>query len=171
MHTMELGDFSVTYRVAGLLSDVKNLISARSRLRAAAMDALHRGGVEIVSPTFMNTRAFEVGKQFIPKPTGIVKAEEAEATKAEQLAFDKADEAESQEIMLLSHDKIVNEISKVEELIKESEDEAEKARLERRRARLDARTRRYVGRSRLVRRGGAGEERRLRRRGRHAATL
>ena len=35
----ELGDFSVTYRAAGLLLDVDSLISARSRLREAMLDA------------------------------------------------------------------------------------------------------------------------------------
>ncbi|MEJ2274148.1 MAG: mechanosensitive ion channel family protein [Woeseiaceae bacterium] len=42
----ELGDFSVTYRVAGLLEDVTSLISARSRLRAAMLDALHAADIE-----------------------------------------------------------------------------------------------------------------------------
>ncbi|HKK22042.1 MAG TPA: mechanosensitive ion channel domain-containing protein, partial [Pseudohaliea sp.] len=35
VHVRELGDFSVTYRVAGLLEDVKSLLSARSRLLEA----------------------------------------------------------------------------------------------------------------------------------------
>ena len=33
------------------------------------MDALHGGGVEIVSPTFMNTRAYNKDRAFIPQPT------------------------------------------------------------------------------------------------------
>ena len=57
----ELGDFSVTYRVAGLLTEVKALVSSRSRLRARVLDALHRGGIEIVSPTFMNQRQLQPG--------------------------------------------------------------------------------------------------------------
>ena len=36
VHVRELGDFSITYRVAGLLEDVHSLISARSKLRVAA---------------------------------------------------------------------------------------------------------------------------------------
>jgi small-conductance mechanosensitive channel len=51
---LELGDFSVTYRVAGFLSDVKQLLSVRSRLQASVLDMLHGAGVETVSPTFMN---------------------------------------------------------------------------------------------------------------------
>ncbi|NNF38683.1 MAG: mechanosensitive ion channel, partial [Gemmatimonadetes bacterium] len=67
VHVRELGDFSVSYRVAGLLKDVESLISARSRLREAMLDSLHEGGVEIVSPTFMNTRAVGDGPLFIPE--------------------------------------------------------------------------------------------------------
>ena len=39
-----LGDFSVTYRVAGLLTEVKHNISRRARLRSRVLDALHKGG-------------------------------------------------------------------------------------------------------------------------------
>ncbi len=46
---LDLGDYSVTYRVAGLLTETKQLIAFRSRLRAAILDSLHEGGVEIVS--------------------------------------------------------------------------------------------------------------------------
>ena len=49
---LDLGDFSVTYRISGLLTNVKRLLSARTRLRAAMLTALHEAGVEIVSPTF-----------------------------------------------------------------------------------------------------------------------
>jgi small-conductance mechanosensitive channel len=91
----ELGDFSVVYRVAGLLEDVTSLISSRSRLRAAMLDALHTAGIEIVSPNFMNTRNLGEHDRFIPvksrAPTG------AEQITAEQIAFDKAEDAASVE--------------------------------------------------------------------------
>ncbi len=51
-----LGDFSVVYKVHGLLQDVKSIISARSRLKGFVMDALHDTDIEIVSPSFMNQR-------------------------------------------------------------------------------------------------------------------
>ena len=41
---LELGDYSITYRVAGFLPEPKTLISARSRLRACMIDALHGVG-------------------------------------------------------------------------------------------------------------------------------
>jgi len=93
IHIVDLGNFSVAYRVAGLLTEVKHLLSARSRLREAMLDSLHKGGVEIVSPTFMNTRAFKPEEAFIP-PTSPAPAA-AESDKAEAVVFDKADEAES----------------------------------------------------------------------------
>ena len=91
----ELGDFSVTYRVAGLLEDVTSLISARSKLRAAMLDALHSAKIEIVSPNFMNTRTLKENHRVIPAPSRTA-APQVHAL-AEQLAFDKADDAASVE--------------------------------------------------------------------------
>jgi small conductance mechanosensitive channel len=54
-----LGDFSVTYRISGLLTEVNRLLAKRRELRRRTMDGLHEADVEIVSPTFMNTRAFD----------------------------------------------------------------------------------------------------------------
>ena len=109
VHVRQLGDFSVTYRVAGLLEDVKSLISARSRLRAAVLDSLHAAGIEIVSPNFMNTRAIAEGKMFIPEPTRKVAAQKA--TQAEDIAFDKAEEASSAEEIRKSIELIDAEIA------------------------------------------------------------
>lgn len=91
---LDLGDFSVTHRIAGLLPEVKQLVSARSHLRGHVLDALHEAGVEIVSPNFMNTRAIGPDASFIPKPS---KRSAAESTRPEDILFDKADEAESLE--------------------------------------------------------------------------
>lgn len=63
----DLGDFSISYRIAGLLEDVQSLISARSDLRKSVLDALHGAGIEIVSPNFMNTLALEKGQRFMPE--------------------------------------------------------------------------------------------------------
>lgn len=89
-HVRELGDFSVNYRVAGLLEDVKSLISARSALRVAMLHHLHQAGIEIVSPTFMNTRALTDGKAVMPKTT---RRSRKKQTAAEEVVFDKADVA------------------------------------------------------------------------------
>ena len=95
VHVRQLGDFSVLYRVAGLLEDVKSLISARSGLRESMLDALHAAGIEIVSPNFMNTRAVSIDEPVIPKPSR--KAGQRKRTQAEDIVFDKADEAASVE--------------------------------------------------------------------------
>lgn len=88
-----LGDFAVTYRIAGLLEDVTSLITARSRLRESMLDALHGGGVEIVSPSFMNQRAVEPARRFVPRT--VTAGNQGNGVAAEEVAFDKADEAAS----------------------------------------------------------------------------
>ena len=90
----ELGDFSVTYRISGLLTDIKRLIDKRRELRARTMDALHEAEIEIVSPTFMNTRAFDPNEMFIPE---VEKGETPinSDVSTDKLIFDKAEEAES----------------------------------------------------------------------------
>ena len=93
VHVRELGDFSVLYRVAGLLKDVSSLISARSRLRECMLDALHGAGIEIVSPTYMNTRALAPDAPVIPQETPVIVTQEGVA--AEEVAFEKADAAAS----------------------------------------------------------------------------
>lgn len=108
VHIVHLGDFSVTYRAAGMLTDVKHLISVRSQLRKKMMDRLHGGGVEIVSPTFMNTRAINLEKSFIP-PVARVIAEEDEP-QPEKIVFDKADEAASLERLREMHEEANKEI-------------------------------------------------------------
>jgi len=89
---VSLGDFSVVYRVSGLLGESARLVSTRSALRAAMMDALHHRGVEIVSPGFMNQR--QVGEQvFIPTVTSSPVVADTTTPPPEQVIFDKADRA------------------------------------------------------------------------------
>jgi small conductance mechanosensitive channel len=90
----ELGDFSVTYRVSGLLTEVNRLLDTRRDLRARTMDALHAADIEIVSPNFMNTRNFDPGKRFIPDVEPVAETVDTSAS-TDALVFDKAEEAES----------------------------------------------------------------------------
>ena len=91
VHIMQLGDFSVHYRVNGMLTDVKQLLSARSRLNGAIIDILHMAGIEIVSPRFMNTR--DVAEQtFMARPDATA-AKAGETKEPEEIIFDKADKA------------------------------------------------------------------------------
>ena len=94
----ELGDFSVVYRLAGLLTEVKRILSARSRLREAVMDSLHGAGIEIVSPNFMNTRALAADARVVPAAAEAVEEVEAPGEDLpEEVIFDKAEEAETRE--------------------------------------------------------------------------
>lgn len=91
VHILELGNYAITYRVAGFLSDVKGLITARSNLCRAVLDQLHGSNVEIVSPTFMNQRRLDPAGKVIPAR---VRGESGTETRtAEDIVFDKAEQA------------------------------------------------------------------------------
>ena len=134
VHVRELGDFSVLYRVAGLLEDIQSLISARSRLRAAMLDALHEAKVEIVSPNFMNTRALQEGKAFIPAPSRKRVSAEAQAA-AESLAFDKAEDAASLEKLRVQIQQVDEQLAATDEEKSEAS-AAERSALEAKKAHL-----------------------------------
>jgi small-conductance mechanosensitive channel len=89
----ELGDFAVGYRVSGFLAEVRRMVSARSALRGAVLDALHGAGIEIVSPGFMNQRQLDPTHRFIPAATPAAQSAEDDSARAdaEALMFDKAD--------------------------------------------------------------------------------
>ncbi len=89
-----LGDFSVTYQVSALLSEVNRLLERRRELRARTMDSLHAAGIEIVSPTFMNTRALAKGKTFIAEPVNRPDSDNDQPS-LDSMAFDKAAKAAS----------------------------------------------------------------------------
>lgn len=86
----ELGDYAVTYRIAGLCTDVDRMLSKRSGLRRTVLDALHEDGIEIMSPAFHNVLQRERTQVVIPDEIGGAR----QAPKApEAVAFDKADAA------------------------------------------------------------------------------
>jgi len=136
---LELGDFSVTYRVAGFLSEVKHLLTARSHLRGVVLDTLHGAGVEIVSPNFMNQR--QVGAEAPVIPGAHLAAPHAiEATAPEDVIFDKAERRASIEEMRVERTRLLEEIEALEKTAKagsQEEKEAAEAEIERRRARID----------------------------------
>ncbi|MFK8042355.1 mechanosensitive ion channel domain-containing protein [Congregibacter sp.] len=107
VHVRELGDFAVTYRVAGLLEDIRSLISAKSSLLTAMLDALSDEGIEIVSPNFMTTRQLSANQKVLPAESGYRGMDDVE-TLAEDIAFDKAEDAAS--------------VEKIREALQETED-------------------------------------------------
>lgn len=110
---LDLGDFSVTYRVAGFLPEVRHLLSARSRLRASVLDTLHGAGVEIVSPTFMNQRRLGDADRTLPARAHPAPAP-VETTAPEELMFDKAEERASIEALRTEQERLLTEIAALE---------------------------------------------------------
>lgn len=142
---IELGDFSVVYRVAGMLPEPKQLISARSRLRSKVLDHLHQSGIEIVSPNFMNTRAVDPARVFIPevmqRPSQIITSDSSPTP--EKILFDKADDAESTERLNLRVSELEQEIRELEKQVKSSRDEAERNALQEQLGKLKRSQERY----------------------------
>jgi small conductance mechanosensitive channel len=139
VHIVDLGDFSVTYRVAGFLGDVQGLLSTRSRLRGHVLDALHGAGVEIVSPTFMNQRQLDPERRFVPSRRMPSLPDTADHT-AETLAFDKAERAALVTRLHAEDEALVAEIAALEKERPDADDAAEAVgqRIAARKARREA---------------------------------
>ena len=129
---IELGNYSISYRVSGLLTEVKSMISSRSRLYANILDTLHQAQIEIMSPNFMNTRNIADAPPAIPNatetsPEHIAKhADPGTDTTPEDIIFDKAEEAEQKE---RSSTELSEDIKALNEQLKDAKDE-QKNRLE-----------------------------------------
>lgn len=95
VHIVELGDFSVVYKISGKLEEVKSLISSKTRLNREVLNVLHGNEIEIMSPSFMNQRKLPDDSKIIPiKPREEVDQAIAEV---DHVIFDKAEEAEQKE--------------------------------------------------------------------------
>ena len=120
VRVIDLGDFSVSYRIAGMLKEVKTLLTARSNLRKEVLDILHDDGIEIVSPNFMNQRPLKDGELIIPK-----KAPKEEPAKKEDspedIIFDKAEEAESKVGLKNKHEELSALIQEKKKSLKSAE--------------------------------------------------
>ena len=92
VQVLELGNYAITYKVSGMLADVKSLLTARSMLRCNILDSLHGDGIEIMSPTIMNQRPVAEDSKVIP----LGKGQQLVSSRipAETLVFDKAEKAE-----------------------------------------------------------------------------
>lgn len=127
----DLGDFSIVYRVAGFLSEVKQLLTARSMLRSQMLDKLHGAGVEIVSPRYMNQRQLKVDEPAIP-PTPAPETPKVTGGKdevPEELIFEKAEEAERLEKLQAERVVLSEEIAELKKSLGKAE-KSERTRLE-----------------------------------------
>ena len=138
----ELGDFSVSYRVGGFFDDVSKLLTAKSNLRKKILSVLHKNGVEIVSPNFMNQRVLPEWQQMIPK-SYLEDLPASEGASAEEIIFDKADSAAEKESLKQEQVEIKNRIAEITELLKDKTGqdisilETEKATAEKRLEEID----------------------------------
>ncbi len=92
VHILALGDFAVQFRVAGLLTDVANILTARSDLNRRILYTLHEAGIEIASPTITRHINQDEGTRILP-PTQQAPSQ-SEGKTAEAIVFDKAREIE-----------------------------------------------------------------------------
>lgn len=90
VQVVDLGDYTVNYRIAGFLEDPRSLLASRSKLRGAILDSLHGAGIEIMSPMFIARRE-DSGGPAIPAPEDERRASSRRT--AESRVFDKADAA------------------------------------------------------------------------------
>ena len=136
-----LGDFSVVYAIAGMLTDLTNIIQKRRLLRALTMDLLHEAGVEIASPNIHSVRDFSARHTFVPKVDRAAAAadEELPAVGPDDLVFDKANQAENLETLRAARDALLQDLSAAEASIKAEIDEEKRAILVREKERIERR--------------------------------
>ena len=129
VHIISLGDFSIVYKIHGLLQNVKSIISAKSRLTGHVIDALHQANIEIVSPNFMNQK--QVGDTiFIPQKYRTNNKAVLEENTPEDLIFDKAEEAEGIEKKKELLAEVEKKIAKGNEELKTIDNHEQKQKLE-----------------------------------------
>jgi small-conductance mechanosensitive channel len=111
----DLGDYSIRYRIHGLLEETSERLSRTSALNAAVLDVLHEQDIEIMSPQIVDRREYGIDHRFMPETA--VKESEKGTEKAddgiEELAFDKAEEAASIEQLHAQEEKIRLEIQQL----------------------------------------------------------
>ncbi|MEM7305002.1 MAG: mechanosensitive ion channel domain-containing protein [Pseudomonadota bacterium] len=88
VHIIELGNFAISYQVAGLLKDVERILTTRSELNRQILDVVHHADLEIISPSV--TRHINLGPETHIIPETIPTPEKSPAVEAEKIAFDKA---------------------------------------------------------------------------------
>lgn len=91
VQVVDLGDYSVNYRIAGFLGDPRSMLAVRSKLRGAILDTLHDADIEIMSPLIVARRSVS-NEPMTPDPDHHIEDRGYRRT-AESRVFDKADTA------------------------------------------------------------------------------
>lgn len=115
----ELGDFSVTYRAAGRITDTSALLSIKSNLYGAVLDRMHGAKIEIVSPNFMNTRTVQ-DVQMIPKGQKHSPKENSDGS-VEKIIFEKAEKASAISNIQLEIEKLAAQLEDKEEPVSDEQ--------------------------------------------------
>ncbi|MDH3255428.1 MAG: hypothetical protein OEM62_10580 [Acidobacteriota bacterium] len=119
------------------MQDVKRLLSTRSALNAATLDALHHAGIEIVSPSFMNTRALPEERRVLPPESPQADQPSKPEQAPEAVVFDKAEEVEKTENLTDRQRTLEEEIKTQREGLKSTKSDEERAELESRITQLE----------------------------------
>jgi len=127
VHVLELGDFSVLYRVAGFLEDIKRLVTARSKLCIEAMNTLHEADIEILSPTAMMQRPIGEKRILPQKVVASTLSVKDDKPLPEERIFDKAEQAEATERL---EKELSDKDSARAELVKELDSVSEESKAE-----------------------------------------
>jgi small-conductance mechanosensitive channel len=110
-------DHAVRYRLYGLLEESDERLTKTSELHKAVLDALHSKGIEIASPSLVDRREFPSDFHYIPVRTETGK-NKAKTAVIEDVAFDKADEAQSIEQLKQKQETLVKVLVDKKEKIK-----------------------------------------------------
>ncbi|HEY2784168.1 MAG TPA: mechanosensitive ion channel domain-containing protein [Fimbriiglobus sp.] len=137
VRVLDLGNYAVTYRVSGFLTDVKNLVTVRSNLCKEVLGSLHGRGIEIASPKIMIQRPLSPEGRLIPAAPVEFRTED-EPPAPEDIMFDKAERAERIEKLRI---RLESDIADLEGRVRKTSGDAlteMKAKLDRRRKQLAA---------------------------------
>lgn len=124
----ELGDFSVTYRAAGRISDTSALLSIKSNLYGAVLDRMHGAKIEIVSPNFMNTRTVQ-DVQMIPKAQKHTPKENSDGS-VEKIIFEKAEKASAISNIQTEIEKLAAQLGDKKEPVSEEQKQSAAAKID-----------------------------------------
>ncbi|MDA3831821.1 MAG: mechanosensitive ion channel, partial [Spirochaetales bacterium] len=130
VYVEKLMDHAVEYRVFGLLKETSRMLTLRSDLRKTLLDVLHQDEIEIVSPSFVNRREYDEQKSFIPQTIQQKSEELSSKSTVEELAFDKAEEAESIEKFKEDYNDLLKKEEELSEKMKEENDKERKKEME-----------------------------------------
>lgn len=126
VYVKTLGDFSVVYRVAGFLEEVKQLLTVRSTLRKNMFRTLHAAKIEIVSPAFMSQRVYDAQSKVLATSSHTVsQADNTDSKSPEEMIFDKAETAEKKAILEQRKQLLKGKVAELQQALTEDDADAE----------------------------------------------